>query len=184
MNSDWEGYEDKAPEIGDNARGVLMDQVTKLYEAEVRVAELETELKEAKQIVRNISEEQIPSTLEDMGLEEAVVDGGLKISIKETTHASPKADNRETVYNWLEEHGYGGLIKRNAIFRIGRDKEDEARALVASVKDFPGSFERKVEPATLKKFVNDALAEGVEVPMELFGAYTRRVAKVTDNRGN
>ncbi|AAT69486.1 gp10 [Alphaproteobacteria phage PhiJL001] len=149
-----------------------------MWEAEKEVAALEAKLKEAKERLRKYSEETIPNTLEDMGLEEVTVTGGLKVKIRTSVHASPKKENREAVYDWLEKHGHGGLIKRHAIFTVGRDNERQAKSWIKRIKAFPGLFERKVESATLRSFVNQSIEEGTEIPMELFGAYTRRVAEV------
>lgn len=182
--SEWETYAEErteeTPKIGDNMKAVLESQVRELWEAEQHVSELEDELKAAKSRVRNISEQQIPSTFEDMGLddESTVSVGGVKVTIRQSVHASPKAEDRAAVYDWLEEHGHGGLIKRTGIFKTGRDNEEKFKRWISSIKTYPGEFNRKVEPATLKAFVNEQLAAGVEIPMELFGAYTRRTAKV------
>lgn len=178
----WDEYAqsqaERAPKIGDNFKKVLEDQVKALWEAEKHVADLEEQLKKAKAEVRAISEQQIPSTLEDMGLEEATVTGGLKVMIKESVHASPKADRRDELYDWLEEHGHGGLIKRTGVFQTGRDNEKKFKRWIKSIKTYPGQFNRKVEPSTLRSFVNEQLKEGTEIPMDLFGAYTIRKAQV------
>ena len=187
-NDEWGDYaneqESKRAEIGDNSKSALTGLVTQLYEAEADVARLDDELKAAKKRVVNISEEQLPEMLQDMGLEEGTVEGGLSIAIEEKVHASPKKDNREKVYDWLEEHGHGGLVKRTGVFTVGRNEEKKFRRWLKSIKTYAGVFQRKVEPATLTKFVNDQLKAGTDIPMELFGAYTRRAAKVTDKRGD
>lgn len=169
---------EKLGPIGKNAKEVLEGQVKDLWKAEKTVARLEEELKAAKQVLRNISEMTLPATLEDMGLEEVTVSGGIRVAIKESVHASPKADRRDEMYDWLEENGHGGLIKRTGTFSIGIGQERKAKAWIKKIKAYPGRFERKVEPSTLRSFVNEQLKAGVEIPMELFGAYTRRVAQV------
>lgn len=176
----WEGWVEGQEKVepGANAKSVLEGQVRDLWDAEKEVARLDEELKAAKELARRIAEQQIPATLEDMGLEEVTVTGGLKVKIKQSVHASPKADNREKVYDWLEEHGHGGLIKRQGVFTVGRDNEKKAKRWIKSIKSFPGRYERKVEPSTLRSFVNQCLQDGTEIPMDLFGAYTRRIAEV------
>jgi len=180
----WEQYAaakaDQKPEIGDNMKAVLEGQIKDLWEAEKEAARLEEELKEAKAKVRRIAEEQIPKTFEDMGMDdESVVSvGGIKVSIKQSVHASPKAARRDEMYDWLEEHGHGGLIKRTGVFKTGKDQEKKFKRWIKSIKTYPGMFERKVESATLRAFVNDQLKQGTEIPMDLFGAYTRRIAEI------
>lgn len=174
----YENYEPPKHAAGGNARAVLLGQVQELRDAEALVADLEADLKEAKNTVLRYLEELIPDTLEDMGLEEAVVDGGLKVSVKSKVHASPRAGNRDAVYDWLEENNHGGIVKRKGIIDFGKTSEEDARATLERVEGFRSEFQRKVEPATLTKFVADMLEQGVEIPLDLFGAYTRRVATV------
>lgn len=182
--SEWGDYaaeaEARREPVGDNAKAVLDSQVTELWEIEKEIADLEEQLKKAKERHRKMAEHTIPATFEDMGLDDdsVIKVGGVQITIKQSVHASPKAANREDVYDWLERHGHGGLIKRTGVFRTGRDNEKKFRRWIKSIKTYDGTFERKVEPATLRSFVKEQLAQGNEIPMDLFGAYTRRVATV------
>lgn len=178
--SSWADHVEEQPAIepGANAKTVLEGQVRLLWEAQKEAERLETELKAANARVRMISEETIPATLEDMGLDEVVVKGGLKVTVKTKTFTSPKADRKDELYDWLEQHGYGGIIKRQAVFHVGRDNEKEAKAWIKTIKKFPGSFERDVHSSTLKSFVTGAEKEGVEIPQELFGVRKLKVAEV------
>ncbi len=183
---DWEAYADeqdgKTPTMGDNAKAVLSSQISQLAMEDAEIERLEAELKAAKERRTKLVETVIPATFEDMGLDDESVMkvDGKGVTIQTVTYASPKAADREKVYDWLEEHGHGGLIKRTGVFKTGRDNEKKFKAWIKSIKTYPGDFQRKVEPATLKAFVNEQLKAGTEIPMTLFGAYTKRVAKVTE----
>ena len=188
MSSAWEGYaaeqEGKVEEpLVDNAKAVLSGLINDLWAAEKKVEELEENLKEAKAEVRKIGEQKIPKVFEDMEIDdESVVRvNGVGVTIKTNVTATPKKENRDGVYDWLEEHGHGGIVKRKALFDLGRMKPEEAAEFLQGVENATsrsGKFERKVEPATLKSFVNKGLAEGVEIPMEMFGVYVKRVADI------
>jgi len=184
MSDGWDEYaadaEERKPEVGDNMKAVLEGQIKDMWEAEKEVARLDQELKDAKAVLTRIGEEQIPKTFEDMGLDDdsVVSVSGVKVSIKQSVHASPKAARRDEMYDWLEENGHGGLIKRTGVFKTGKDQEKKFKRWIKSIKTYPGNFERKVESATLRAFVNDQLKQGTEIPMDLFGAYTRRVAEI------
>lgn len=184
MTDVWEEWvEEQVPTreaLGGNAKAVLSAQIKDLREAEKEVIRLDEELKKAKERVKNISEHVIPSTFEEMEIddESKIVVDGFSVTIKQTIHATPKAARREEMYAWLEERGHGGLIKRKAIFDLGRMPAEEAQEWIDGIEDQRGKFERKVEPMTLKSFVKDQIEEGTEIPMDLFGAYTRRVAEV------
>lgn len=183
-NTDWEAYAeeqgDTAPTPGANAKAVLEDQIKQLNEEDEAIAKLEEDLKQAKARRVKLVENIIPETFADMGLDDdsVIKVDGKAVTIKTTVYASPKAENRGKVYDWLEENGHGGLIKRTAIFKTGRDNEAKFRRWIKSITTYDGEFAKSVAPATLKAFVNEQLQAGTEIPMDLFGAYTRRIATV------
>lgn len=185
--TDATGYEewaaeqgDVAPEPGANAKAVLEDQIRQLDVEDKEIERIEEELKAAKARRTKLVEQIIPQTFEDMGLDDdsVIKVDGKAVTIKTTIYASPKAADREQVYDWLEENGHGGLIKRTGVFETGRDNEAKFRRWINSIKTYPGEFKRTVAPQTLKAFVSEQLDAGEDIPMELFGAYTRRVATV------
>jgi hypothetical protein len=175
--SDWEDYaasvEEREPSA--EAKSELEELARDLLSANEDVARLELKLKDAKKKASNISEQLIPAKFQDMGLDyNSVISlGGVQITIKEKLFAAPKAERRDEAYDWLEERGYSGLIKRKAVFHIGLGREEEAKEWIESVTDYIGTFERKVEPMTLKKFVSDKIKGGEEIPMDLFGAWMK-----------
>lgn len=174
----WKGYEPPTPQIGDNVKSVLEGQVKDLLAAEHEIVDLEVKLAEAKAKFTRLAEQVIPATMEDMGQTKASLVSGVTVEVTRKVFASPPKAKREDMYDWLERNGHGGLIKRQGIFTVGRDNEAKAKRWIKSIKSFPGRFERKVEPQTLRAFVSNALDEGLEIPMETFGAYTKRIAVV------
>ena len=174
----WKGYEPPPAPADDNVRSVLEGQVKDLFAAEHKVVSLELELSKAKEEYNRLAEHVIPNTMEDLGQSHAKLLNGVTIEIKQKVFASPPKNKREDCYDWLERNGHGGLIKRQGIFAVGKDNEAKAKRWIKSIKSFPGRFERKVEPQTLRAFVTNALEEGLEIPMQTFGAYTKRVAIV------
>lgn len=183
-NQDWEAFAeeqgDTAPTPGANAKAVLEDQIRQLDGEDKIIAQLEEDLKAAKARRVKLVENVIPETFADMGLDDdsVIKVDGKAVTIKTTVYASPKAADREKVYAWLEENGHGGIIKRTAVFKTGRDNEKKFRRWIKSISTYDGEFLKSVAPATLKAFVNEQLQAGTEIPMELLGAYTRRIATV------
>jgi len=64
-------------------------------------------------------------------------------------------------------------------FLVGQ--EDAASQLLSELRERFGtaSEEAKVEPQTLKALLTKLLKEGKEIPMETFGAYEQRQAKIS-----
>lgn len=183
---EWEAFAaeqgDTPPEAGSNMKAVLEDQIKQLDMEDQEIARLEAALKEAKDRRTKLVEMVIPETFADMGLDDdsVIKVNGKGVTIKEHVFASPKAADKPKVYDWLEEHGHGGLIKRVVTVPFGRGKEEQeaAEKLVADYPDHNGVFERKVAPQTLRSFVTQELANGTDIPMELFNVTTKRVAQV------
>ena len=74
--------------------------------------------------------------------------------------------------DWLEDQGHGGLIKRTVSVAFNRDQENEAVKLMDELSsEFSGvSQDHKVESATIRAFIREQLEEGVDFPMDMFGA--------------
>ena len=178
----WEDHVDTSPKeakIGDNSMTALEEQVKLLLEAQAKEARLELELKDAQAATRRIAEETLPATLEDLGIEDEVtVRGGIKLKINEKTFITPKKSEKPKLYDWLEKNGHGGMIKRKVVFDVGKDKEEEAKKLVEDTPQFHGSFERDVHHQTLLAFVNGALRDGNDLPIDLLGLHQKKVVEV------
>ena len=144
--------------------------------AEVEVAEAEAALKARKEELRIISEETIPEKMEAVGLTTLKTETGLTIKIDDTIRANISKDNTARAMAWLREHGHQFLIKRTLTVIASDDEQgDELASLLDGydVADMP-----KVNAQSLSKFVREMLAEGEDVPQDLFGVYRQRKAKV------
>lgn len=181
-NDEWAEYdspEDDQPENGHNAKAVLESQIAELKEANATVEDLEAQLKKAKERVRNITMQQIPSTFEELGIDDdsKIKVGDITVTIKTSVHAAPKAENKPAVYKWLADHGHGALVKTTVTVPFQKGELEKAKAF-ADHQEI-AKLEQKVEPMTLKAFVGECIEKGEEIPMDLFGAYTTRMAKIT-----
>jgi hypothetical protein len=152
-----------------------------LAEAERNVETAEKALSEAKERARQLREESIPLSMAEIGLEEIKLDTGEKITIKQDVYASIPVANRETAYSWLEDHGHGGLIKTKVEIGFGKGEMEEAKALLETLQGegLEPSLNREVNSQTLKAWLREMIANGENVPLEMFGARPVSVAKVT-----
>lgn len=164
-----------------NSLAELSSLANDLYLAELEVAEAKIKLEEAQAKSDDISQQQIPQLMETIGIEEFTTTSGVKLSIKDILRAAPPAARRPEAYKWLEDNGFGDLIKRNIVVGFGRGEEDAAASLVQELdgKGLRTKDEIKVEAQTLKKWVKDRLAAGEAVPMDLFGVRQFKQAKIT-----
>lgn len=182
---DYSDYEDSQPVVGDNMLARLSGLATDQAHAEARVLRLDEELKEAKETLRHISENQLPELMEEAGMETFSTSDGLGISINSVIRGSIPKSTAGQAFMWLEENGHGRLIKRTFTIDFGKDDDKWAnrfeRDLARRKKPLNVKRKKAVHPSTLTAFVRSQLEEGVAIPMTTFGVYRQRVSKVKIN---
>ena len=150
--------------------------------AERDVADLAASLAKAKDRVRDISEQRLPTLMDQLGMEEFRTTNGVTIKIKENLRASIAKERADEAHNWLDEHGHASLVKRMFAVSFGRSEEKWAKKFARDLAQRRRELQvvdvKKVEPSTLKAFVKAQLEEGVDLPLELFGVFRQRVAKI------
>ena len=144
-----------------------------IRDEEEYIASLDKDLKKAKKNLLKLTDEELPTLLQEMGLSEFKLDDGSQVTIKQTYGASILVDNRPTAYQWLRDNGHGDLIKNivSCEFGMGEDQKAEDFRDTAKQKGFQVEQNTSVHPQTLKAFVKERCEKGEEFPMELFGAF-------------
>jgi len=173
------GYEVGGPSTGDLEELTLLAE--RLQEADLEVAKAEEALRKAKKVQTDLAEHQIPEKMDEIGMDNFTTKSGFQISVKETIRASIPAARKAEAFQWLEEHGHGGLIKRTVVVGFDRDEEEKATELRAGLEaEFENvKTDKKVEPSTLRAFIAERLKLEEDIPLPLFGAFRQRKAKVT-----
>ena len=145
----------------------------KVQATQSRVTELEAEIKEKKRELLKLTDEDLPATMQELGLSAFTTDDGASITIKPTYGAHIKVDNREDAFNWLRDNDFGDLIKNNVTCTFGRGEDDVAVQFLtlAEQSGFNAQQKTEVHPQTLKAWVREQVEEGASFPMDLFGAY-------------
>ena len=153
-----------------------------LLDADQEVDNAEQELKDAKEKARVLREETIPSAMQELGLEELKLNTGQKLSIKQEVYASIPAANKGQAYDWLNDHGFGGLIKVEVTTQFGKGEQEEAVRLSEQLRamGLQPSLDQSVHAQTLKAFLKEQLAMGTNIPLDLFGARPVWTAKLSN----
>lgn len=138
-----------------------------------QVADLERQLKDAKRELLKLTDEDLPASMQEMGLSSFTLDDGSQITVKPTYGASILVDNRPKAYEWLREHGYDDIIKNNVVVSFGRGEDDLAGSFKAMAEEhgYVPQQDTSIHAQTLKAFVRERVEAGDEFPMDLFGAY-------------
>jgi hypothetical protein len=164
----------------EEAMAALRALIDQAKEKEAAIEDLSARLKLEQEALRDLTWTKIPNLMDEMGVEEIKTPDGIKVKVKEEIEAGISAERRQLAHKWLEENGHSGLIKREISVSFNRDQSEQAAELVNELQGrFAGvSQDSKVHHATLKAWVKEMLAKGNELPLELFGVFRRRIAKM------
>lgn len=179
---DYSQYADKPTAQGELAK--LSDLAEQARQAEYAVTEAQRELKRLQGVHQDLVEVQIPTLMEEVGMEKFSTSSGLNIEIKEAIRASlGSGPEKERNLDWLEQAGHEAIIKLAVTVPFGRGEEDRARAKALADRLRQEGldqavFERKVEPQTLGALIRELLEDGRPVPEESFHVFRQRVAKI------
>lgn len=169
--------------IGHNSENELSEVsqlATQQFELEKKVERIENELEQAKKELAEVAEKKLPEKMELLGLSNFSTSGGIHVKISEKIRASLGVENRPKGHAWLEANGFGGMIKSSVVVAFKRDQLETANLLVDRLRTegLLTNLERKVEPATLTAFAKEQLSKGNELPLDIFGVFRQRIAKV------
>lgn len=173
-------YGDHAPKANDGQLSELSQLVDDMEAQQVRVAEIEEQLKTEKAALRAYAENRIPDLMGRIGVDTITTSSGVTVSLKTTYRASPKVANREIAWTWLEENGHGGLLKQELSVAFARGQDEDVAELEAQLREKYDSVKnnRGVHPSTLKAWVKEMIEGGKTIPMDVFGAEVIQQAQV------
>ena len=159
--------------VDDKELDSLSSLCKEMLEQQEMIANLEEQLKTAKEKERKLSEERIPNKMNELGYSNIELKTGEKIQIKPFYSAKIPADRVDAAFQWLRDNGQGDLIKNNVSLTFGRSQDNEAKAIVDDLRNKGHNVKQveKVEPMTLKAFVREQTEKGQSIPSDLFGVY-------------
>ena len=176
-------YADFKSDDDSNFKTVLRQLADELQEAEAEVAEAQAELEKKQGLLKDLEEIRIPDATQGM---EGVFDlgDGRKLELKEHVRGSIAGEKAAPAIKWIDENGYGHIVKRQLIFEFDRDSMDKYEAFIKFVEDYVRKNnivmqpKFNVHPQTLMAWMREMLSNGEQFPKEVFGFYHQRKAKV------
>ena len=153
----------------------------KLLETQKEIDKLEDKLKTFKTTETTLSEQTIPNLMQQAGVSLIKLKDGSSVEIKPFYAARIPSSKVEEAFEWLRTNGHGDLIKNNIMLTFGRKQDNEAKSLVAELRERGHNVIKaeNVEPMTLKAFVKEQIQGGKNVPADLFGVYVASKTKIT-----
>lgn len=160
----------------------LTELCAKAQELEKEIEADEAALKEKNERLAKIVREQIPDIFLALEIEEYKLKDGSKVTVKEEIKTSITEENKPTAFMWLRENEYDGIIKTNVSASFGKGEAElaaQARAALVAAGFDHASISDSVHPSTLKAFVKERLEAGDAIPIDVFGIFEFKVAKIT-----
>lgn len=151
-----------------------------MIELEHDIEKKETELSSIKERYRVVKEETIPCAMQEIGLESITLTTGEKLTVQQEVYASIPVANRAEAYDWLDEHGFGGLIKTSIEAAFDRGEAERAAEILQLLQEHgvSAAMAQTVHAQTLKAFIKEQLAAGTDIPLDLFGARPTMTTKI------
>jgi len=184
MNDDpYAGFRD---EPSSNLTTVLRQLADEYLKSEAEVQRIETELETAKSVMKDIAEVRIPQATDGMDGKFNLGDGR-ELTVKEEIRSSIAGDKREPAIEWLDAHNYGHIVKRQVIVEFAKGETERTTKFLEAVKGLEKELGMlvvktnfSVHHATLNSWVKEQLNEGTNLPVDVFGIFRQRTAKVKE----
>lgn len=150
--------------------GTISKLAIEQRDLEQQIAQLETELTQAKESLRQVQEFLLPQAMASVGLSEFKLIDGSKLTIRDDVYASIRKDKITEAVTWLDQVGLGDIVKDKIDVNFGRGESHDAKKLIdyCHQHGLVVNETLSVHPQTLKATVKEQLARGVEFPEECF----------------
>jgi hypothetical protein len=167
-------------------RDINMSELTQLADEldslEAQISEKELELSMLKQARKNISEEGLPTLMEQAGVDTLKLTNGRKIEIKDFVDA--RITDPNVAFEWLRETNNESIIKNEINVSLGRGDDAIAQDIIQTLKEqyeVEAAVKVGIHNMTLKAFCRDALDNpelAETLPKKAFGIYQGKRAKI------
>ena len=176
-------YSDDVLPPGDNLLATISHLANEQKKAEEAVVAAEAAVDVAKAALREISWRRLPELMAEAGQTQCTTANGLVVKVEDHLRASIPEARAEEAFAWLTGHEMESVIKSQMTLIFGRGEAAAERLqkifdFVESLGEVEVAVKKSVHPSTLKSTLNQCLKEGVEVPMDVFGAVVQRETTV------
>ena len=161
----------------------ISEACNKLTSQNQKVETLEKSLKEAEEEARRLSEEVIPTLMQQAGVSSIKLDNGTSVEVSPYYYAKISEDKKVEAFKWLRENDHGDLIKNNVSVSFGKGEDSNAVNLKTELESKGLVVDQKqdVHWQTLRGFVKEQIEKNKTLPSETFGLYIANRTKIKTN---
>ena len=165
-----------------------LDSLSKLAKKQLKVQKDIIKANEKLKVMNaelvKLSEIDIPSMMNEVGLNLVRLKSGDTIEVKSEAYASISDKNRPKVMAWLKKNNFDGIIKDEIKVVLGKGMTKEAERIMKALEKITAKMEvtpeekKSIHAGTLKAFVKERIKEGKKFPRVIFGVHEKDIAKI------
>lgn len=178
-------FEEQSPENNTldtttGAAGKVLHRVNQLTEVNKKLAELEVKQKALQEEARRLEEYEIPLAMDEANISKLTLTSGQVLKIKNILVCSLPKDKEEIGFEWLRQHNFGDLIKRDVVAKFGKGEEKKADELTKKLSELGFQYTDKssVHYQTMNAFAREQIEAGKQLPEEIFSVFKGRKAVI------
>ena len=162
----------------------ISEACNKLTSQNQKVETIQKSLKEAEEEARRLSEEVIPTLMQQAGVSSIKLDNGTSVEVSPYYYAKISEDRKAEAFQWLRENNHGDLIKNNVSVSFGKGEDSNAVNLKSELeaKGLVVDQKQDVHWQTLRGFVKEQIEKNKTIPSETFGLYIANRTKIKTNK--
>jgi 16S rRNA C1402 N4-methylase RsmH len=162
----------------------ISEACNKLTSQNQKVETIQKSLKEAEEEARRLSEEVIPTLMQQAGVSSIKLDNGTSVEVSPYYYAKISEDRKAEAFQWLRENDHGDLIKNNVSVSFGKGEDSNAVKLKSELeaKGLVVDQKQDVHWQTLRGFVKEQIEKNKTLPSETFGLYIANRTKIKTNK--
>jgi hypothetical protein len=160
-------------------------------EHEKIVQDLEQRLSDAKALLNRYLTVLLPDLMDEVGVPsiELEAQGNLPaVTVRINPHitagiaASWPDDKKQLAYKWLDDHGYGDLIKTTITVSFPRDHRAQARDAIEKLKTLHlhPEVKEQVHTGTITSWLKEQIQDHKMPPLDVIGGYVGRKATIKE----
>ena len=146
----------------------ISEACNKLTSQNQKVETIQKSLKEAEEESRRLSEEVIPTLMQQAGVSSIKLDNGTSVEVSPYYYAKISEDRKAEAFQWLRENDHGDLIKNNVSVSFGKGEDSNAVNLKSELeaKGLVVDQKQDVHWQTLRGFVKEQIEKNKTLPSE------------------
>jgi ribosomal protein S21 len=146
----------------------IRNEVKRTLDLAEYIEDMKMTLAKAEEKYKNYSQNIIPDIMREYGVDEIKIDG-VKVTLRSDVHPSIP-EPRDNAFKWLDQNGFGGLIKTEVKIAFPRDEREQAIEFKRELEEqgMVPEMKENVHYQTLRSWAKERMDAGQSVPDDLF----------------